>query len=592
MPGAFQVSIVYSTTNTFGLSKDADLLKDALPIAGRIADQRVGVVKVYDSRAAPVVCDVAIHLEIPYAVWFPWAKVNVVLVNSEWWLEDKWSEYWDSIDVAIFRDKASLDMCLERGGRPRQAVIIPWCSSPSAASNPKEKKPALGSVLHKDGFVWFLGGSPNKRAAAELFVPVWKAEWPRLLVCSLEPLKLDATALPPNVTLRTGFIADAEKTAMELAHPGHICISKAESFGYTAAEAERVAAFTLLNTLPVYKSDYMTTAGVEWIQSTTDENGCAVFDEAASARQRRLENAVNSFLNTDLAATRQLRRASAEARKANFFEYLANAIKHMKEAWENATTLPKHMPPVLNPPDCPPISVVTLVHNRPKFVENACVNLLSSDYPRDKIEWVIVDDSDATESASDRIVQFAQTFAPGKVTYIPLTKKKSIGAKRNIGCEKAANQIILMMDDDDHVPHTSFRRRVAWLLKGRKRYECATCTTIAMYDLQKGTSAVNVPPYSLSLAERCSEATLTFTKSFWQERKFEDVSMAEGEAFLKGRCAQVLEMPPQQILVAFTHGTNTGSRGMPDAGNGCFWGFPRQYLEFIHGLVGVKVEEA
>jgi hypothetical protein len=113
-----------------------------------------------------------------------------------------------------------------------------------------------------------------------------------------------------------------------------------------------------------------------------------------------------------------------------------------------------------------------------------------------------------------------------------------------------------------------------------------------MYDLQKGTSAVNVPPYSLSLAERCSEATLTFTKSFWQERKFEDVSMAEGEAFLKGRCAQVLEMPPQQILVAFTHGTNTGSRGMPDAGNGCFWGFPRQYLEFIHGLVGVKVEEA
>jgi hypothetical protein len=68
--------------------------------------------------------------------------------------------------------------------------------------------------------------------------------------------------------------------------------------------------------------------------------------------------------------------------------------------------------------------------------------------------------------------------------------------------------------------------------------------------------------------------------------------MAEGEGFLKGRLADVVEMPPQQIIVAFTHGTNTGSRRMPDAGNGCFWGFPKPYLEFIHGLVGVKVEEA
>lgn len=246
------------------------------------------------------------------------------------------------------------------------------------------------------------------------------------------------------------------------------------------------------------------------------------------------------------------------------------------------------MPPVLLPEECPPISVITLVYNRPKFIENACLNLLNTDYPKEKIEWIVVDDSDADQSPSNRIVQF-QTKFPGKVTYIPLTKKAPIGSKRNLAVDRASNSIILMMDDDDHYPSTSFRRRVAYLVKGRK-YECAVCTTIAMYDLNTGISAVNCPPFDLSLGQRCSEATLTFTKSFWKKRLFEAVSMAEGEEFIKGRESSVVEMPPQQIIVAMTHGTNTSRRKIPEGKPGCFWGFPRELLEFLHGLVGVKVE--
>jgi len=246
------------------------------------------------------------------------------------------------------------------------------------------------------------------------------------------------------------------------------------------------------------------------------------------------------------------------------------------------------MPPVLLPADCPPISIVTLVHNRPKFIELSCINLLSTDYPKEKIEWVVVDDSDADKSPSDRIVQFQEKF-PGTVTYIPLTNSAPIGSKRNLAVDRAKNSIILMMDDDDHYPVTSFRRRVAYLTRGRG-YECATCTTIAMYDLQTAISIVNCPPYDLSLGQRCSEATLTFTKDFWKARYFEAVSMAEGEEFIKGRESQVVEMPPQQIIVAMSHGSNTSRRKTPEGPPGCFWGFPRELLEFLHGLVGVKVE--
>lgn len=255
-------------------------------------------------------------------------------------------------------------------------------------------------------------------------------------------------------------------------------------------------------------------------------------------------------------------------------------------------SLPKYMPPLLNAQDCPPISVITLVHNRPLFVQNACLNLMLTDYPKEKIEWVVVDDSDPDQSGSDKIIQFQNTF-DGTVTYVPLVKKTVIGKKRNIGVQRAKNNLLLMMDDDDHVPITAFRRRVAWLLKDRVAHECAVCTVLPMYDLRRGLSAVNVPPVTLGLAKRCSEATLTFTRAFWQARPFPETTIAEGEGFLAGREQEVVEMPPQHVIVAFQHGTNSSGRSLPDsAGKGCFWGFDKVYLRFIHGLVGVQIEEA
>jgi len=267
-------------------------------------------------------------------------------------------------------------------------------------------------------------------------------------------------------------------------------------------------------------------------------------------------------------------------------------MNSIHEMFLNKDPLPKHMPPLLNTQDCPFISVVTLVHNRPKFVQNACFNLLTTDYPKEKIEWVVVDDSEPDQSASDRIIHFQQAF-PGKVTYIPLVKKARVGKKRNLGVSRAAHDIVLMMDDDDHYPVTSFRRRVAWLLKDRVPHSCGVCTTIAMYDLLNGKSAVNSPPFELGVSKRCSEATLTFFKGFWKERQFPESNVAEGEGFLEGREHEVVEMPPQQIIVAFSHGTNISSRKLPaEAGQGCFWGFEPSFLKFIHGLVGVSVDDS
>jgi hypothetical protein len=578
MPDRLQVCIVYNKNNIFGLEKDANLLREAIPIVCKMLGKECMPVKLMDLREPPSVCDICIHLEIPCAVWFSWAKTNIMMVNSEWWLEDKWASYWNHFTVAVFRQGTPL---LENTAR--LTSVIPWCNS-------LRNKPYTIPANRSSDFVWFLGGSPNKRAAAEAILPLWKDSYPALTVYSLEPLSSDLKVCS-KVKIVIGMLTPEERQKKALESYGHICISKAESFGYTASESEEYGAFTILNSLPCYRETYeYGSPGIEWIETPVDSKGFADFSNAEMI-QNNLDTAINVYTSMTefMSSISSVRQEVSISRQSVFLENMKKVVQECLDAMEYVPSVP--MPPVLLPEDCPPISVVTLTYNRPKFIDNGCLNLLHSDYPRDKIEWIVVDDSDPVESASDVIIKFTEKFAPGKVVYVPLVRKRSIGYKRNLGVERASNSIILMMDDDDHYPTTSFRRRVAYLLKGPVRYDCGVCTTIAMYDLEKGISAVNVPPYTLSLPERCSEATLTFTKEFWKKQPFEDVSMAEGEGFLKGRENKVVEIPPQQIIVALSHGKNLSSRKMPQTTPGCFWGFSRPLLEFLHGLIGIKIED-
>jgi hypothetical protein len=255
----------------------------------------------------------------------------------------------------------------------------------------------------------------------------------------------------------------------------------------------------------------------------------------------------------------------------------------------------RHLPPVLEPANCPPISIITPTFQRKRLMEIAYHNLLSTDYPLEKIEWIVVEANDkAPHVMKESLAEFQKKVPKLQIRYIPVEGRKTIGEKRNIGISVATAEWILFMDDDDHYPPTSFRRRMAWLLKGSMGSlapKIVCCTTIALYDLKRGVSAVNVPPLNLSLSQRISEATLTFHRSVWEARPFPEVSIAEGETWLQGRESEVLELPPQQIIVAFTHGGNQSSRRLPpsDQPPSCFWGFPKEYLTFIHGLVGVDV---
>ena len=545
-----------------GLQQDALLLETCLNIKGRHADP----------LEPPSACDIAFHFEIPVYGWMPWAAKNVCVINPEWW-NSEWDSYLSRMDLLIFK-------CTEDAQRftkdiQTPYIVLPWTSPIKASVYDAFESASVHSV----GCLMLVGASIHKRMAAEEIVSRWKSTWPPLHVCAKEPLAVQTYA--ENVRIDVKDLTTRERQSLQAFYPCHVVVSASEALSLVAHEGMAAGAFLIANALPTYV-ECLDPSTSHLIPASLVPKEKGLLD---TFEHLDLETAVHAFLRCNLRTVRETQKKAHTDRLAR----CATAV--LEYPWihiENKETLP----PMMTDEELPSISIITPIYNRRKFVELCIHNLLLTDYPKDKIEWVVVEDSDCTdEQVSDKIIKFGRNAAPISVTYIPLEEKQEIGEKRNIGIHRAQHDIILMMDDDDHYPRTSFRRRVSWLLKHSWAPKAAVCTTIACYDLVRGVSAVNSPPFTMGLKKRVSEATLVFKKSWWEEKKFPANSMAEGEGFLEGREEDVLELPPQQCIVAFSHGKNLSSRKIPDGPASCFWGFPKEYLTFIHGLAGISVEE-
>lgn len=572
------VTLIYRKTSEFGLLRDVEMISSV-----------IGAVRRADPLEPPVATDLAIHLEIPAYVWMPWARKNVLMVNPEWWPrtaeeDDAWSSYLPRFDALIFKCAADIvTFCADDLTLMNKCFVVPWASA-AAAGPAQPQAPATP--------LWLLGGSVSKRAAATAILPLWPAGEP-LDVYTTAPLEIPG--IPESVRIHVKNLDAEERTRLQAASPLHLIFSEAEAFGMAAAEGEAAGAFLLGNELPVYKEMFNDTAIAHLIPATLEPKGATYRDTFAGLTSAILAAAVRTVTTRlsdpmEAVIVRSNAIAASDTRRNSFREALTTVLTpflHLPQ------TAPLVLPPYLSNAELPSISIVTLTYNRRKFLDLCFLNLLSTDYPKEKIEWVVVDDSDDPENqGADKIMKFGRCSAPISLTYLPLAKKTSIGAKRNLGCLRAQHGIILMMDDDDHYPPSSFRRRVAWLLHewvGRS-HSATVATTIATYSLTTGVSAVNTPPLGLPLRQRISEATLTFSKLWWEERGFPEVSLAEGDGFLAGREGDVLEIPANQIIVAMSHGKSASQRRVPEGKPGCFWGFDPEFLTFLHGLAGVAVE--
>lgn len=236
--------------------------------------------------------------------------------------------------------------------------------------------------------------------------------------------------------------------------------------------------------------------------------------------------------------------------------------------------------------DLPSVSIITPTHNRFYLFHLAIRNFCKTDYPKDKIEWIIVDDSTQNREEMTQLIEENNNGKNGTIKHIKLydlKKKKTIGDKRNIAVENCSNDIIICMDDDDYYPPQSVKVRVASL----EHLNCGVvgCASLGILEINKIISMVAASSFILAFNERIFESTLAFRKSYWLENKFDSSSKNEGKGFLKKGIKDLNEIQWGGVIVSLKHYKNNNYRiNVEGETNGSHFKFSDELFDMITKL--------
>ena len=193
----------------------------------------------------------------------------------------------------------------------------------------------------------------------------------------------------------------------------------------------------------------------------------------------------------------------------------------------------------------PFVSICTPTFNRRPFIPIMIKCFENQTYPKDKIEWIIVDDG--TDKIEDLVSHIPQ------VKYFKYDKKFSLGKKRNITNEKAKGDIIIYMDDDDYYPPERISHAVTTLQKNPKAL-CAGSSTMYIY-FKHIDKMYQFGPYGPNHA---TAATFAFRKELLKQTRFdENASVAEEKKFLKNYTIPFVQLDPMKSILVFSHNHNS-----------------------------------
>ncbi len=195
-------------------------------------------------------------------------------------------------------------------------------------------------------------------------------------------------------------------------------------------------------------------------------------------------------------------------------------------------------------PKHPFVSICTPTFNRRPFIPMAIKCFEHQTYPKDKVEWIIIDDG--TDKIEDLVSHIPQ------VKYFKYDEKMTIGKKRNISNEKAKGDIIVYMDDDDYYPPERVQHAVD-TLKGSKAL-CAGSSAMFIY-FKHIDKLLQFGPYGPNHA---TAATFAFKRELLNQTRFdEESSLAEEKKFLKDYTIPFVQLSSMKTILVFSHNHNS-----------------------------------
>tara|TARA_B110000208_G_C11763584_1_gene427797 strand:+ start:1181 stop:2065 length:885 start_codon:yes stop_codon:yes gene_type:complete len=209
--------------------------------------------------------------------------------------------------------------------------------------------------------------------------------------------------------------------------------------------------------------------------------------------------------------------------------------------------------PFIEDANLPYVSIITPTKNKGKLFRLAVHQFLNFNYPRDKLEWIILD------NGTERVKKYLDFKDESNLIYMTLdpTKRYPIGELRNVCIEKSSYDIIVYMDDDDYYPPESILSRVKSLLKYfHLGIECVGCQRCLSYNIND-KSCFWYTNGKLNFLE----ASMCHTKRFWNKRKYKSDLYMECESFLKDRHNEIINIPFQFVMIIINHKGNYTNRG-------------------------------
>lgn len=192
----------------------------------------------------------------------------------------------------------------------------------------------------------------------------------------------------------------------------------------------------------------------------------------------------------------------------------------------------------------PFVSVCTPTFNRRPFIEGIIKCFNHQDYPKDRMEWIIIDDG--TDKVEDLVINHPH------VKYFKYDTKMKLGKKRNLLHEKSKGDIIVYMDDDDYYPPQRVSHAVQKLQEHPEAL-CAGSSEIYIYfkHIQK---MYQFGPYGPNHA---TAGTFAFKRKLIENRYDDEACLAEEKSFLKDYSVPFVQLDPKKVILVFSHEHNT-----------------------------------
>lgn len=192
----------------------------------------------------------------------------------------------------------------------------------------------------------------------------------------------------------------------------------------------------------------------------------------------------------------------------------------------------------------PIVSVCTPTFNRRPFIPFIIKCFQNQTYPKDRLEWIIIDDG--TDKICDLVSHIPQ------VKYFKYDDKMTLGKKRNLSNEKSTGEIIVYMDDDDYYPPERISHAVETLQNSNAL--CAGSSIMHIY-FKHINKMLQFGPYGPNHA---TAATFAFKRELLKKTRFdESAAIAEERKFLQDYQIPFVQLDSLKTILVVSHNHNS-----------------------------------